>query len=277
VNGDDPRTFAMRLGSPAKGWVFSRDPDSPSIRAAIDEGGRATTVLDGWITVLAPGTDAEPLVKVVDVPMTLSGLSRFNMENALAATSAALGLGLPKAAVVEGLTSFAPGPELNPGRMNIYSLDDVTVVLDLAHNEAGLEALLEIMQGIRPPGGRLLLALGAAGDRTDEILSAMGELGARIADRVVISHKTKYLRGRDPEQLAAVFRAGAGSVGVDDVPAFDDEAAATEALLDEAGPGDVIAVMSLQDRARLDGWLRDRGATVDSPETLKGKVERAQR
>ena len=31
------------------------------------------------------------------------------------------------------------------------------MVIDLAHNEAGLEALLEIMNGIRPPGGRLLL------------------------------------------------------------------------------------------------------------------------
>jgi cyanophycin synthetase len=275
VNGDDPRAFAMRLGSPARCWVFSRDPDSPSIRTALDEGGRATTVLDGWITVLAPGDDAEPLVKVADVPMTLSGLSRFNVENALAAVCAALGLGLPRTAVIEGVTSFAPDPDHNPGRMNVYSLGEVTVILDLAHNEAGLEALLEIMQGLRPPAGRLLLALGAAGDRTDEIVSAMGEMGARNTDRLVISHKTRYLRGRDPDDLAAVFRAGASAVGVDDVPAFDDELAGTEALLTESRPGDVVAIMSLQDRARLDGWLRSRGASVDTPEVLKTKVERA--
>ncbi len=120
VNGDDPRTFAMRLGSPAKCWVFSRDPDSPSIRTVLDEGGRATTVLDGFITVLDQASDAEPLLKVVDVPMTLSGLSHYNVENALAAASAALGLGLPRAAVIEGLSTFAPN-ENNPGRMNMYS------------------------------------------------------------------------------------------------------------------------------------------------------------
>jgi cyanophycin synthetase len=34
--------------------------------------------------------------------------------------------------------------------------------------------------------------------------------------------------------------------------------------------------MSLQDRASLDAWLRSEGATVDTPETLKAKVERAQ-
>ncbi|HEU4946454.1 MAG TPA: Mur ligase family protein [Kribbella sp.] len=276
VNGDDPRTFAMRLGSPAKCWVFSRDPDSPSIRAVLDEGGRATTVLDGFITVLDRTSDAEPLVKVVDVPMTLCGLSHYNVENALAAASAALGLGLPRAAVVEGLSSFRPGPEHNPGRMNMYSLRGFTVVIDLAHNEAGLEALLEIMNGVRQPGGRLLLALGSPGDRADEMVTAMGAMGARATDRVAIGHKDDYLRGRDPGELEEVFRIGTRSVGVDDVPAYPTELAAAAALVAEAQAGDVVAVMSLQDRASLDAWLRSEGATVDNPETLKSKVERAQ-
>nr|WP_238356494.1 Mur ligase family protein [Kribbella italica] len=275
VNGDDPRTFAMRLDSPAKCWVFSRDADSPSIRTVLEEGGRATTVLDGFVTVLDNASDAEALLKVTDIPMTLSGLSHYNVENALAATSAALGLGLPKAAVVEGLTSFSPN-ENNPGRMNMYSIRDFTVVIDLAHNEAGLEALLEIMNGVRAEGSRLLLALGSPGDRSDEMVTAMGAIGARGADRVVIGHKDQYLRGRPPSELDAVFREGTSSVGVDDVPSFPTELDAAKALVAEAGPGDVVAVMSLQDRASLDAWLRSEGATVDTPETLKSKVERAQ-
>ncbi len=275
VNGDDPRTFAMRLDSPAKCWVFSRDPDSPSIRSVLDEGGRATTVLDGFITVLDQSSDAEPLLKVVDVPMTLSGLSHYNVENALAAASAALGLGLPRNAVIEGLSTFTPG-ENNPGRMNMYSVRDFTVVIDLAHNEAGLEALLEIMNGVRRPGSRLLLALGSPGDRADDMVTAMGAIGARGADRVVIGHKGDYLRGRPPEELEAVFREGTSSVGVDDVPSFPTELEAAQALVGEAQAGDVVAVMSLQDRASLDAWLRSEGATVDNPETLKAKVERAQ-
>ena len=275
VNGDDPRTFAMRLGSPAKCWVFSRDPDSPSIRSVLDEGGRATTVLDGFVTVLDQSRDPEPLLKVVDVPMTLSGLSHYNVENTLAAASAALGLGLPRAAVIEGLSTFAPN-ENNPGRMNMYSLRDFTVVIDLAHNEAGLEALLEIMNGVRPDGGRLMLALGSPGDRADDMVATLGAMGARATDRIAIGHKSDYLRGRPPEELEAVFREGAASVGVDDVPAFPTELAAAQALVAEARAGDVVAVMSLQDRASLDGWLRSEGASVDTPETLKSKVERAQ-
>ena len=33
LNADDPRTFAMRLGTKAQIWVFTRDPDSPSGRS----------------------------------------------------------------------------------------------------------------------------------------------------------------------------------------------------------------------------------------------------
>jgi cyanophycin synthetase len=202
-------------------------------------------------------------------------LSHYNVENALAAASAALGLGLPRNAVIEGLSTFTPG-ENNPGRMNMYSVRGFNVVIDLAHNEAGLEALLEIMNGVRQPGGRLLLALGSPGDRADDMVTAMGAIGARGADRVVIAHKDDYLRGRDPEELEEVFRVGTRSVGVDDVPSYPTELDATAALAAEAQPGDVVAVMSLQDRARLDAWLRSEGATVDNPETLKSKVERAQ-
>ena len=55
LNADDPRTFAMRLGTKAQVWVFSRDPDSPSGRIVLDGGGRLTTVLDGWVCVLRSG------------------------------------------------------------------------------------------------------------------------------------------------------------------------------------------------------------------------------
>ena len=196
VNGDDPRTFAMRLASPGRPFVFSRDPGSPALRAALDEGGRAATVLDGDLVVLDRDGDPSHLLPVVDVPMTLAGLSHFNVENALAAAAAGLAIGLPQSAVVDGLRDFQADPTHNPGRMNIYSLRGVTVMIDLAHNEAGLAALLEVAAGLRPPGAHVLLGLGTAGDRTDEIITMIGEIGARGSDRAVIIHKDKYLRGR---------------------------------------------------------------------------------
>jgi cyanophycin synthetase len=272
LNGDDPRVFAMRTSIVARPWVFSRDPSSPSLREVLSSDGRGTTVIDGWICLLTPGGDPDPLVRIVDVPMTLAGLSRFNVENALAAASAALAAGLPRDAVVSGLTTFAPGPELNPGRMNIYSLKDATVIVDLAHNEAGLEALLEVMRGLCRPGGRTLLALGTAGDRTDEIVGSLGEIAARDADVVVIVHKLAYLRGRDQDEMTAIYREAAARVGVHDVPAYDSELEGLEALVARAAPGDVVAVMCHQDREQLDSWLVDQGATVDPPDVLRDKV-----
>jgi cyanophycin synthetase len=43
LNGDDPRVFAMRSVSAATPWVFSRDPDSPSIREVVSAGGRPSS------------------------------------------------------------------------------------------------------------------------------------------------------------------------------------------------------------------------------------------
>jgi cyanophycin synthetase len=272
LNGDDPRTFAMRLGTPAKAVVFSLDSESPSLRTVLNEGGRAITVLDGDITVLDPRREPDVLLPVVDVPMTLAGLSHYNVENALAAAGAGLAVGLPRAAVIEGLRSFRPGPEDNPGRMNVYELRGVTVVIDLAHNEAGVEALLEVLHGLRPPGAVVHLVLGGVGDRTDDVLRGIGELGARGADCVAIAHKDRYLRGRTSDELERLMREGAAAVGVHHVPAYPDELAALQAVTQQASPADVVGLMCHAEREEVDRWLRQQGATIDGPDELRRKV-----
>jgi cyanophycin synthetase len=276
LNADDPRVFAMRNVIKAGTWVFSRDPDSPAIREVLSEGGRATTVIDGWIAVLVPNADPDPLVELVDVPMTLSGLSRFNVENALAAASAGLAVGLPRGVVVEGLRTFRNDPEHNPGRMNIFTVDDVTVVVDLAHNEAGLEALIEVLSGVRRPGSRLLIGLGAVGDRTDDLIGKLGEIAARDSDVLAIAHKQRYLRGRDLESLDALLRTGAERVGVTDIESYPTEVEGLAALVKQAGPGDAVGLMCHAEREVVYGWIADHGGMPDPPETLAEKVRVAQ-
>jgi cyanophycin synthetase len=279
LNGDDPRVFAMRGVIRAQPWVFSRDPNSPAIRETLDGGGRATTVIDGWVSVVRSGADPDPLVELVDVPMTLAGLSHFNVENTLAATSAALAIGIPREAVVEGLRSFRPDPEHNPGRMNFFTVPveggEVSVVIDLAHNEAGLEALLEIMNGVRRPGARILLGLGAVGDRTDELLGRLGEIGAMGADRVAIGHKQHYLRGRTVEELDTLLREGAERVGVTDITSYPTEVDCLAGLVAEADPGDVVGLMCHAERPQVYDWIAGHGGTADTPEQLGRKVRAA--
>jgi cyanophycin synthetase len=280
LNADDPRAFAMRGVIKAQPWVFSRDPDSPAIREVLTAGGRATTVIDGWVSVLSAHGDPDPLVELVDVPMTLGGLSRFNVENTLAAASAALAIGIPREVVVEGLRTFLPDADHNPGRMNFFSIarpdgPSVSVVIDLAHNEAGLEALLEIMNGVRRPGARLLLALGAVGDRQDDLIEKLGEIGARDSDVMVIAHKARYLRGRTVEELDALMRAGAARVGVTDLASYPTEVEGLAALVGQAEPGDVVALMCHAERQAVYDWIAEHGGTSDSPETLAAKVRAA--
>lgn len=275
LNGDDPRVFAMRHLIKARPWVFTRDAESPAIREVLTAGGRATTVIDGWVSVLTPDADPDPLVELTDVPMTLAGLSRFNVENTLAAASAALAIGIDRDVVVEGLRSFLPDAEHNPGRMNFFSVGEVSVVVDLAHNEAGLEALVEIMNGVRRPEARVLLGLGVVGDRTDELIEKLGEIAARDSDVVAIGHKERYLRGRTTEELETLMRAGAERVGVTGVPAYPTEVAVLSALVGQALPGDVVGLMCHAERQEVYDWLAEHGGVPDSSADLAAKVRAA--
>ena len=279
LNGDDPRVWAMRAGLRAKPWVFSLDGNSPAVREALGAGGRAITVIDDAVTVLTPEGVPDRLVKVVDLPMTLSGLSQHNVANALAGAAAALALGIAREAVVEGLRTFQPDARLNPGRMNTYTIATdagrVTVIVDLAHNEAGLDALLDVARGLVAPGGRVHLGLGTAGDRSDEILEALGEIAGRRADHVVAAHKSRYLRGRTMEDLESHLRVGLGRVGVADIDSHASELEALQALVAGAADGDVVAIMSHGERAEIAGWLQDVGASADDARTIRRKVVRA--
>ncbi|KQU68607.1 tetratricopeptide repeat protein [Phycicoccus sp. Root101] len=277
LNGEDPRVWAMRSGTKARPWVFTLRSDAPAVREALDAGGRAITVLDGDIAVLENGQDPDRLVSILDVPATLSGLSVHNIANALAGAAAALGLGLPRAAVVEGLKSFAPDDQLNPGRMNTYTLrredgSAITVIVDLAHNEAGLDALMDVAHGLKVPGGQVHLGLGLAGDRTDDLLESIGEVAGLRADRIVAAHKEHYLRGRTMEELEGHLRTGLARAGVADIDSYPTELGGLQALVPGASDGDVVALMCHAERSQVASWLAEQGAVADGPDDIRRKV-----
>lgn len=281
LNGDDPRVWPMRHRIKARPWAFSPDPDSPSLRESLAVGGRGITVLDGVMVVLTAGADPDRLTKVVDVPATLAGLSRHNVSNALAAAAAALGLGIPRAAVVEGLRTFLPDPVLNEGRLNVYTLPlasqgadggSATVILDLAHNEAGVEALLEVARGLAAPGARVHAEIGATGDRAQESEENLAEVAGRMADHVVIAHKPKYFRGRTQDELDQWLRVGLTRAGVAEVVSYDDEMQAIEALGPQLSDGDVLAFICHDHQDEVRAWVADHGGTSDDPRTIRRKV-----
>jgi cyanophycin synthetase len=188
-----------------------------------------------------------------------------------------LGLGLPRTAVVDGLRSFTPDPVLNEGRLNTYSLPlesggRATVILDMAHNEAGLEALLEVARGLIAPGARVHLGLGGTGDRPDDAIQGLGEIAGKGADHVVLAHKPKYRRGRSIEDIDEHLRIGLARVGIGEVDSYDTELEGLAAMVPTLADGDVLAFMCHDSQPAVQGWLAEHGATVDDPRTIRRKV-----
>jgi cyanophycin synthetase len=259
LNGEDPRVWAMRRQTRAKPYAFALDPEAEALGDALDAGGRAATVEDGWLVLRRTARRRRRLTRVEDLPMALGGLARYNVANALAAAAACDAVGIGPAKIVSGLTSFAVDPAANPGRMNLFERDGRLVLVDFAHNEAGLTGLLEVARGLAS-GGRVRLALGTAGDRSEEILRNLGAIAGRAVDELVICEKPHYLRGRDLDQMNALFREGAASAGYDrPIEAYPSELASLEALTARAGPGDVVAIMAHAERPQLFAWLEEQG------------------
>ncbi len=274
LNADDPRVLGMRRHATGRTWLCSLDPHHPAIRETIADGGRAMTVMDGRITWLE-GHRAHPLLALVDVPMTLAGVSSVYTQNALSAAAAGLAIGLPHRAVVRGLRTFVPSPERNPGRANLFAFDGRTVVLDYAHNEAGMTGLTELLQGIRARRREIWLAICTAGDRTDAILHAFALRAALGSDHLAFAGLDRYLRGRSAEEIVERLSEGAAEAGLDDVPAYADELSALQAMLAASSRGDVVAVTALGMRPELFAWLDERGATRLGPADVKRIVRRA--
>jgi cyanophycin synthetase len=151
------------------------------------------------------------------------------------------------------------------------------VVLDYAHNEAGIQGLVEIARGLCPPRSEVWMAYSSAGDRSDEILHGMGYLAARGADHVAIMELRHYLRGRAPEELLERLRGGAVDAGRDpaDVPQYPDELHALRALLEQSKRRDVVAITALGQRAELFQELERLGATRVGPARVRALVRRA--
>jgi cyanophycin synthetase len=272
LNADDPRVWAMRKSTRAGWYAFSLDPASEGVRQALDRGGRAAIVRDGALVLLRANGPARRLAMVDEVPVTFGGVSEYNVANALAAAAAADAVGIGSRRIATGLRSFTLDADSNPGRLNLYERRGVLVLIDFAHNEAGLRGLLEVSRRLSVDG-RVRIAIGTAGDRTDEILHNLGALAGAGADDIVICEKHHYLRGRELEPMNRILRAGVAAAGYSrEVPAFPTELAAVQALVKRARPGDVVASMTHVERVEIRDWLTSVGFVPVSADRLRTRL-----
>jgi UDP-N-acetylmuramyl tripeptide synthase len=74
---------------------------------------------------------------------------------------------------------------LSPGRLNVFDGHGFRVILDYAHNPAGLKALGDVILKMRPRHGRVIGMINIPGDRRDEDMREMGALATRYFDEIV--------------------------------------------------------------------------------------------
>jgi UDP-N-acetylmuramoyl-L-alanyl-D-glutamate--2,6-diaminopimelate ligase len=165
----------------------------------------------------------------------------FNVSNALCAIAGLGEAGLDPRAVADGLAR-AGGV---PGRLErVDAGQDYLAVVDYAHKpDAVTAALTALRPQAAAAGGRLIVVLGAGGDRDPGKRPIMGEIAARLADVLVIADDNP--RTEDPAAIRAEIRAGAERVPARDRAELhdtDDRRSAIRLAVGLAGDGDVLLV-----------------------------------
>lgn len=159
----------------------------------------------------------------------------FNVSNTLAAVAACAEAGLDPVSLA---AAIAAGDGV-PGRFErIDRGQDFTVIVDYAHKPDAVTAALDTLRPLT--SGRLILVLGAGGDRDRGKRPIMGEIGGRLADVFVVTDDNP--RTEDPGAIRAEVAAGARAGGVAEVIEVGDRRAAIALALGRARTGDVVLV-----------------------------------
>ncbi len=241
LNADDPLVVEVARRTHGQVALFSIEEASSSrLRRHVARGGRAYVLRQGTLVELEDGV-ARPIAAVADVPITIGGIARHNVANALAAAGGARALGATIEQVADGLRDFRPTADRSPGRLNLFRLGQRIVIVDFAHNEAGISAVLDVAEGIAArSSGRvdpITIIIGTAGDRPDDTLRGIGRIAGVRAQRIAIKETLNYLRGRTRESIVGELLAGVVAAGrsPDEVTVYESETIALRAELNGAG------------------------------------------
>ncbi len=205
---------------------------------------------------------------ITAMPLTVGGAARYNIANIAAASLAAYATGIAPDAIASVLARFGASNADNPGRLQRWTLGDVEVLLDYAHNPDGLRGLLHVAAGLRR-SGRMALLLGHAGNRLEADFRALAAVAVEATpDRIWLKDIAgDYLRGRASGDVAAILHdeLHARGMPLDALPTCLDEAKAAREALSWAQPGDLLVlpvheparrdeVVTLLDRLQAEGW-----------------------
>ncbi|HEX8583430.1 MAG TPA: cyanophycin synthetase [Allosphingosinicella sp.] len=249
LNADDPLCIKMarRAGGQIVWFTLCGGAEmSPMVREHIENGGMAVVREpgeDGGTMVLYEDNRREFIMKAGDIPAALHGMAEFNVANALAAAAMALTHGVPILTIRSALTQFSSTFEQNPGRLNVHDAHGFRVIVDYAHNAAGLEALGKVVKGLSHRYKRTIGTVSMAGDRRDQDIIELGRIAAGIFDELIF-REDPATRGRARGVVMGLLRDGAKEAGRTDdhIHLIAGEPASTAAALAMGRPGDLIVI-----------------------------------
>jgi UDP-N-acetylmuramoyl-L-alanyl-D-glutamate--2,6-diaminopimelate ligase len=163
----------------------------------------------------------------------------FNIYNMTAAASAAYLLGIKLEDIIEGVANL----EGVPGRFErVVEGLGYDVIVDYAHTPDALEQLLQAAKEVSK--NRTILVFGATGDRDKTKRPIMGEIAARLADRIILTDDESY--SEDPQAIRDQVRDGIETAGatakLTEVP---DRREAIEKALSIAKKDDIVLITGM--------------------------------
>ena len=240
INGDDPVSLDVLNRVKGNPIIFSKDKDNPYLRDNINQGGYGVYINDKSIYV-EKNKKIFYVADIDEIPITLNGALDYNIENALAACSALVGLGVDYCTIAKGLKSFKCDEESNPGRFNVFEVNGGKVVLDYGHNIEGYKAVIRGLK--RLPHNKLIGVIGVPGDRMNSNVEEVGRISGNFFDYIVIK-EDKEKRGRMTGEIADILKKGIdeSSINSENVITILDEVSALKVALDMMNPGDIVVV-----------------------------------
>lgn len=204
LNADDDLVYNMRTDLTCNVALFSMDEENIKIKKHAKRGGMSAIYENGYITI-CKGEWKLRICKAINVPLTMGGRASFMIQNILPAALTAFVSGVKIEDIKVGLESFIPSPSQTPGRLNLFEFKNFTLLLDYAHNPAGLRALQKLIE--RMDGKPKVGIIAGIGDRRFEDNVEIGQIAAEMFDEVII-RQDKNLRGKTDQELIDMLTIG---------------------------------------------------------------------
>jgi UDP-N-acetylmuramyl tripeptide synthase len=248
LNADDDLVYAIKNKVDCKIALFGLEWNN-RLERHTQMGGIAAFIENDYFTISRHGYRTR-IAKVDEVPLTLDGRASCMIQNILPCLLVATIRHFNIEHIRSALQTFIPGPDMTPGRMNIFRFGDVEVMLDYAHNEDGMKHLAQFME--KTECGRKIGIITSPGDRRNDDMRKMGHDSALIFDEIIIRHD-KDCRGRTNEEITRLLKEGIRQAGTGiHTTIVSEEIEAIKYALANAQPGDFIAVCSEQVRETID-------------------------